>query len=317
MYPNSFYRELLNIVKKYNDLQYLIDVDSNRIKNKKMNLLGKMAILTGKYPEVYDFLEKNIHFLKHEINQYIGPDCTIVTFVAGYTRKVSTLSTLKLLLDNGADKSISSPLISACHHINTNSTMETVELLLNYGYDPNYVMLNYTVLFKTIDTKNINGIKLLLRYKADINQKNNYGETALMYTCGKLSEDRFYTEIIKLLLKKGADPNIISNQGQNALMILSKIPHHQSIFKILMKKTDLSVKNKDGVHIRKLCLPEYKHFFKKDILMVTKNMNIHMDECLICAEENNGIVCKNNHFTCLICLEKTGIKCEYCRTYLG
>lgn len=316
MYPISFNRYLLNIVKKNNELQYLIDIDHEKNKNKNLNLLSKLAIITGKYPEVYEFLEKNIHFLKDEINQFLNPDCTIVTHVAGYTRKVSTLSTLKLLLDNGADKSISSPLISACHHLNTDSTLETMELLLNYGYDPNYSMFNYTILFKIIDTKNINAVKLILRYKADINKKNKIGVTALMYTCMKLMTDRFYTEIIKLLLKKGADPNILSNDGENALMMVSKIPHHQSIFKILMNKTDLSVKNKDGIHVRSLCLPEYKHFFKKDILMITRNMNIHISECLICVEKNNGIVCKNNHFTCLLCLDKTNLKCEYCQLFL-
>jgi ankyrin repeat protein len=45
-------------------------------------------------------------------------------------------------------------------------------------------------------------VQLLLEKGADVNAKNKYGRTALIY-----ATERGYTEIVQLLLEKGADVN--------------------------------------------------------------------------------------------------------------
>lgn len=62
MYPISFQRDLLNVVKRHNDLQYLIDIDHEKKIYNNMNLLCKLSMITRKYPVVYDFLEKKYMF---------------------------------------------------------------------------------------------------------------------------------------------------------------------------------------------------------------------------------------------------------------
>ena len=59
-------------------------------------------------------------------------------------------------------------------------------------------------------------VKSLLDNGADVNARNNNGQTALM---GASWMD--HTEIVQLLLENGADVNAKSNDGQTALMIVS------------------------------------------------------------------------------------------------
>lgn len=60
----------------------------------------------------------------------------------------------------------------------------------------------------------INDVKLLLDRGADLNIKNNKGNTALMYACLLNHEP-----IVKFLVDKGADLNIKNNEGYTALDI--------------------------------------------------------------------------------------------------
>ncbi len=59
----------------------------------------------------------------------------------------------------------------------------------------------------------IEDIKLLINKGADLNRKDDHGNTALMWAC-----EEYYTEIAELLIEKGADLNIKYDHGNTALM---------------------------------------------------------------------------------------------------
>jgi ankyrin repeat protein len=60
---------------------------------------------------------------------------------------------------------------------------------------------------------NITAVRDALEKGADVNTKDNFGETALMYASGQE-----HTETAKLLIEKGADVNARNNGGETALM---------------------------------------------------------------------------------------------------
>lgn len=55
-------------------------------------------------------------------------------------------------------------------------------------------------------------VKLLINHGADINAKNERGETPL-----HLATRYCFNKIVKLLLENGADPNIKDNEGKTPL----------------------------------------------------------------------------------------------------
>jgi ankyrin repeat protein len=93
------------------------------------------------------------------------------------------------------------------------NNIKEVKLLLDKGANPNAydedsdnVLINAT-LFASADC-----MKLLLQNKANPNLKNKYGEMPLMFCTSDLNK-------MKLLLHYGADINDTSQSGNNALMI--------------------------------------------------------------------------------------------------
>ncbi|WP_295156070.1 ankyrin repeat domain-containing protein [uncultured Brachyspira sp.] len=71
-----------------------------------------------------------------------------------------------------------------------------------------------SLFINSVRRNKINDVKLLLDRGADLNIKNNKGNTALMYACLLNHEP-----IVKFLVDKGADLNIKNNEGYTALDI--------------------------------------------------------------------------------------------------
>lgn len=65
-------------------------------------------------------------------------------------------------------------------------------------------------------------MKFLIGKGAEINAKNNNGESALIYaslTNGETERMKKYESIMSLLIENGADINTINNQNDSALII--------------------------------------------------------------------------------------------------
>ncbi|BCS83647.1 putative ankyrin repeat protein [Cotonvirus japonicus] len=121
-------------------------------------------------------------------------------------------------------------LMIAVRISNSDSSLKTVKLLLDYGSDVNVrdvdgaTPLMIACLFSN-EKSNLETVKLLLDYRSDLNIQDNEGWSALMYTiryvgiCSNII-------VIKLLLDHGSNLRCVSSNinlrhknGYNALMI--------------------------------------------------------------------------------------------------
>lgn len=83
----------------------------------------------------------------------------------------------------------------------------------------------------------IDAMKMLIGAGADVNAKNSFGATALMWCVNDMAK-------VRLLLDKGANVNTRSKQGRTPLMIASAGDGNSDVVKLLVDKgADISVKD--------------------------------------------------------------------------
>ena len=131
-------------------------------------------------------------------------------------------------------------LIKACE----DGDLKKVESLVEKGFDIN-AKNNYgwTALMwaSTIGISNIDIVKYLVKEGADINAKNNYSWTALMFASMVGSFD-----IVKHLIYKGSDINIKNNDGDTALILASMDCHLDIVEYLIENEADVKPKNSCG-----------------------------------------------------------------------
>jgi ankyrin repeat protein len=100
--------------------------------------------------------------------------------------------------------------------------ISVIKLLLDHGVDVNSPTGNngMTALMTATLSNQLNVVKFLLSYRANVNAQGNNGWTALMLA--SLAGD---INIVKILLSHGADVNIKSDEGDTALSIAETNKH--------------------------------------------------------------------------------------------
>ncbi|AVL95151.1 ankyrin repeat protein [Moumouvirus australiensis] len=175
---------------------------------------------------------------KHPINKNNDKN-KLIRLIISQKRNPDGYQKIKDYLQNNKDeinyvnKMGWSPLIIACTFGFSN--IEIIKLLLEFGADINIKNKNGdTVLMTSLMLKpnnlkynNIEVIKILIEAGADINMRNNQDWTALMLAC-RCSNINNNIEIVKLLLKAGADINIKNKFTLTALELACKFSNSAS-----------------------------------------------------------------------------------------
>jgi ankyrin repeat protein len=164
-----------------------------------------------------------------------------------------------------------------------NNNLANVELLLKAGADVNFKdAFGYTALIWASKYDYIDMVRLLLNKNANINLQNEHKYTALM----KASENG-HTDVVQLLLNNNADVNFKTIFGYTALMIASQNCYTDVVNKLLNKNADINLRNNDGKTAYDLAkTDEIKQLLKgKNIIEAIKNNNV---------EQVNQLITKNN-----------------------
>jgi len=153
-------------------------------------------------------------------------------------------STVKTLLEHHADVTAEDtdgniPLILACQ----NQNPEIMEMLLEYHSDVHHKnKLGCTGMHYVKDQEMI---RILLNYKANINERNNKGDSIINILCyPKNKKNKKIKNTLTYALDHGADINNINNDNENALIIASANGNMDIINLLLSRHIDFNhVKN--------------------------------------------------------------------------
>jgi ankyrin repeat protein len=115
-----------------------------------------------------------------------------------------------------------------------------VAKLLEDKADPNYTIssgswMKVNMLITAVNNNDIGIVKLLIDKKADVNWKDGFNTTALMYAASKGNR-----EIVKLLLENDADVNATDGQG-NTVLSAAKESKNEEVIRIIEER--LKAKN--------------------------------------------------------------------------
>lgn len=110
---------------------------------------------------------------------------------------------------------------------------DILEVLLKNGFPvnkPNNHIEQKTILMTAAYAGKTEAVKLLLQHKAEIDQKDALGYTALFYAIQQTNYD-----IIKLLLQQGAVTNVVASNGQDSPMMLAIAANQSAIVQLLFE----------------------------------------------------------------------------------
>ncbi len=136
-------------------------------------------------------------------------------------------------------------LIHACEDISSQSIIDTCEILLENGANPN-IRGEYgnTALMRIISAWSVNVLpatQLICKYGVDLNIQNNNGETALI-----LAAEYKKADVVKYLVEQGCDLNLRDDKGQTAAIVAAKRGKDDVLKYLIENGCDLSIKDNDG-----------------------------------------------------------------------
>ena len=122
---------------------------------------------------------------------------------------------------------------------------ETLKLFIEYGANLDHIGDNgcgvLHNLTKCTEEKFHQNVKLLIDSGANVNLKNNQGQTALFIACANGC-----VEYINLFAEKGCDINLVDNQGNTPLIVAVKNNKKSSVEALLKLNANKDIKDSQG-----------------------------------------------------------------------
>lgn len=256
--------------------------------------------------------------------------------------------TVPLLLKNGANVTLEEDGNELLDMASGENNVINVRELLNYGVNPTPFFIKaitHVGIFGS--NRDIRVVEEFLKHNPDVNTvaSDGSGNTALIMGCG------FLPEIVPKLIARGANVNAKNNKGETALFMLNHpktlvelLTHGANIniqdnngntalmssirdrlidhFVILMKyNPDLTLKNNDGFTALDIAKEDDidEEYFGKELRLKSEDIvKFNNDHCSICMENYNvGLLCILNpcnhiyHKECMKIISDN--KCPKCR----
>lgn len=144
------------------------------------------------------------------------------------------------------------PLMLACRWLNIYVSHKCIKILIDAGANVNDKCANgKTSLVLLLQSRAPAEYFIhLLQSGADCNLHDNRGDTLLHHCADKIKSDKYYLEIGNILIKYGADTNRQNFFGQTPLMCISCIKHTQLVenflHMLLLNNADVNKRDENG-----------------------------------------------------------------------
>lgn len=140
---------------------------------------------------------------------------------------------VKILISNGADVNLDSPLFGAAY----NGHLQIAELLVSKGADVKQI----NSLFGAVENGHLEIVQLLISKGADVNVKNYQHETIL-----HIATRKGHLNIAEFILSKGGDINAKNNYNITPLCLAAKQGHLQLVKFLISKGADINTLDDSG-----------------------------------------------------------------------
>lgn len=173
----------------------------------------------------------------------------------------SHLKVAEFLLNKGANVNVQDKWGMTALRYGAGAGLESTKLFLKFKADVNIEdSFGETPLFEAIRGENIDTVQLLLDHGSEVNIKNYRGSTPLHMAC----KFGTYKELMRCLLKHGANVNALDFKGRTPLMcslaemnyIEEYMEHMVKSIQFLLKYSDINHIDVDKNNILSLDLPE-------------------------------------------------------------
>jgi len=220
------------------------EINLNNIRDKYGNTALIHCAKYAKSNSYYNLLEKLIE-LKLDINLQNQNGETALICASLYSNTTSSNEAVKRLLKAKSNLNLfntygETALHCAVMYCSSSSSIETVKLLLHSNinqpdFNGNTPLISSIIFYNT--TSSIEATKLLIDKKANLNHRDIYGNTALMYACS--TYENYY--IAKLLIEKKANVNIINDMNETALYLACYFSFERIIPILILAKADVNI----------------------------------------------------------------------------
>ena len=202
-------------------------------------------------------LETVKNLLEEELSPNFIKECSIDSeerFLLKYVVELDQFEMLQLLLDHGGRKYI------------------------NYKYPLTSFRKEETLLHVAVRCGNLKIIKLLLDYEAEIDARDEDGETplfeAVYINTGDYEQDKIrYNEVVDLLLEYGANINAVNNYGSTPILAASVMGNmnNNCTEKLFKMGADVNIADKIGKNMLMLCFRTPEDEFRKPLDLIKRS----------------------------------------------
>jgi len=211
----------------------------------------RCEITSGDMTKNLPFAVENASLMARLISQGADPlarfeidrkESTLFMFAAEKSNPV----VLRLLLSNGAGKSVVNEKSYALRRAIIGKNVANVQCLLQHGVDPNDLNIGGTSsIILAVGSKSVEIVRLVLEHGANPNIFKRRTLPALLYACNTCQSE----EIVGELLAHGAAINHQSRLGQTALMlaVINSANDNTKIVELLLANNcDIDLQNQKG-----------------------------------------------------------------------
>lgn len=259
------YNEIVSLLINFSDV--VVGIPLLELQDKNKNIPLHYAIMFNKYDIIFEILQTDHNFSFKDINGNTALHLMIKNIKSDKTDLIKLMLSKRIGLSYTNNDGQ-----NALHMAIDTDSYDTCEILLNGGIniDTETVESHITPLLQATINNNISILKLLLKYKPDVNSQDIYGNSSLIHSIMNKSK-----QIIEQLYPI-SNVNLVNISGKSAIYLFFESEYDLSTldeyyFKEILLKSDINLQDNQGKTLWHYLVENDIWITYSDILINKKN----------------------------------------------